>query len=190
MKKQIIAITRQCGSGGYTMGKELAQRLNIPLYDKDYLDTHTSSGEDHVQSCTSLLFSLNSGMYDGYLLAQPGEDGESAREAALIRRLADQGPCVFVGRCAEHILRDRDDCLGVFICGDLDDRINRMVTEEGLSPDSAQRLVESRDRIRAVHYGYLTGGQVWGDPKHYDLVLDSSELGLDRCMEKILEACE
>lgn len=190
MKKQIIAISRQCGSGGYTIGEEIANRLGIPLYDKDYLDAHANSEEDHVQSCTSLLFCLTTGMYDGYLLSKPAGDDVTAQEAALIRRLADQGPCVFVGRCAEYVLRDRADCLGVFVRGELDDRIHRMVTEEKLFPDAAQRLVESRDKIRATHYKNLTNGQVWGDPANYDLVLDSSQIGIDRCIEQILAACE
>ena len=190
MKKKIIAISRQCGSGGYTIGQELAARLGIPFYDKDYLDTHAHPDEDHVQSCTSLLFCLTTGMYDGYILSRAGGTPETDREAALIQRLADQGPCVFVGRCAEYVLRDREDCLGVFIQGDKDDRIHRMVTEEKLFPDAAQRLIESRDKIRATHYRNLTNGLTWGDPVNYDLVLDSTQLGLDRCMEQILEACE
>lgn len=189
MKKQIIAIGRQCGSGGYTIGRELAQRLNIPFYDKEYLDAAADQEAGHTPSCTSLLFCLTTGMYDGYLLTRPSGEGLAAHQSALIRRLADQGPCVFVGRCADYILRDREDCLRVFIHGDKGDRIHRLVTEEGLDPDSAQRLVESRDGMRSRHYQYLTG-EVWGDEKNYDLILDSSALGLDRCMEQILAACE
>lgn len=190
MKKKIIAISRQCGSGGYTIGQELAARLGVPFYDKEYLDTHAHPDENHVQSCTSLLFCLTTGMYDGYILTKGGGTEETSREADLIHRLAEQGPCVFVGRCAEYVLRDRADCLGVFIQGEKDDRVNRMVTEEKLFPDAAQRLIESRDKIRATHYRNLTNGQIWGDPANYDLVLDTTQLGLDRCMEKILEACE
>ena len=190
MKKQIIAIARQCGSGGYTIGQELAARLGVPLYDKDYLDAHAHPDEGHVQSCTSLLFCLTTGMYDGYLLSKPVGETATDREADLIRRLADQGPCVFVGRCADYVLRDREDCLGVFVQGDKDDRIHRLVTEEKLFPDAAQRLVESRDKIRSTHYRNLTGGLTWGDPANYDLVLDTTQLGLDRSMEQILAACE
>ena len=190
MKKQIIAISRQCGSGGYTIAQELAARLGIPLYDKDYLDNHGYPDEDHVLSCTSLLFCLTTGMYDGYLLSKPVGEKTIEREANLIRSLADQGPCIFVGRCAEYVLRDREDCLRVFIQGDKDDRIHRMVTEEKLFPDAAQRLVESRDKIRSTHYRNLTGGLTWGDPANYDLVLDTTQLGLDRCMKEILAACE
>ena len=188
MKKQIIAIGRQCGSGGYTIGLELSQRLNIPFYDKEYLDATADAEAGYTPSCTSLLFCLATGMYDGYLLTKPaGEDALSAQQAALIRRLADEGPCVIVGRCADYILRDREDALRVFVHGDKDDRINRMVTEQGLDPDSAQRLVESRDGMRRRHYENLTG-QPWGKVENYDMVLDTTQLGIDRSIEKILEA--
>ena len=189
MKKQIIAIGRQCGSGGYTIGREVAQRLSIPFYDKEYLDEKADEEAGHTPSCTSLLFSLATGMYDGYLLTKPSEAGLAAQQADLIRRLAAEGPCVIVGRCADHILRDREDCLRVFVCGDQDDRVNRMVTDEGLDPASAQRLVESKDAMRGRHYQYLTG-KPWGKEENYDLVLDTTQLGLDRSIEKILEACE
>ena len=188
MKKQIIAIGRQCGSGGHTIGLELSQRLHIPFYDKEYLDAAADQEAGYTPSCTSLLFCLATGMYDGYLLTKPaGENSLAAHQAAIIQNLAQEGPCVIVGRCADHILRDREDCLRVFVQGDKDDRIHRMVTEEGLAPDSAQRLVESRDGMRRRHYENLTG-KPWGDPQNYDLVLDTTQLGIDRCIERILEA--
>ncbi len=189
MKKKIIAIGRQCGSGGYTIGRELAQRLEIPFYDKDYLDTAADAEANHTPSCTSLLFSLATGMYDGYLLNKAADHTLTDTQQNLIRKLADQGPCVIVGRCADHALKDREDCLRVFVCGDQDDRVHRLVTEENMTPDAAQRLVQSKDLMRGKHYQLVTG-QPWGDPANYDLVLDSTQLGLDRCMEQILEACE
>ena len=188
-KNIVITIGRQFGSGGRYVGRLLAEKLGVPFYDKEYLDTHAHPDENHVQSCTSLLFCLTTGMYDGYLLSKPVGESTTEREANLIRSLADQGPCIFVGRCAEYVLRDREDCLGVFIQGEKDDRVNRMVTEEKLFPDAAQRLIESRDKIRATHYRNLTGG-TWGAEENYDLVLDTTQLGLDRCIEQILEACE
>lgn len=189
MKKQIITISRQSGSGGYLIGRELSERLGIPLYDKFFVEANACQGDDSAHSCTSLLFSLATGTYDGYLLDKPTEGDPTTYQGELVRRLADQGPCVFVGRCADYFLRGREDCLRIFLRGDMADRIERLVTRDGLTPDSAQRLAESRDAMRARHYNFLTDG-VWGDPANYDLVLDSSELGLEACVEQILAACE
>ncbi|MBR5533298.1 MAG: cytidylate kinase-like family protein, partial [Ruminiclostridium sp.] len=157
MRKQIITIGRQCGSGGFTIGKEIAQRLNIPFYDKDYLDAAADAEAGHTPSCTSLLFCLTTGMYDGYLLSGSADHTLTDTQQALIRRLADQGPCVIVGRCSDYALKDREDCLKVFLCGEEEDRIHRMVTDASLDHDSAQRLVQSKDMMRGKHYQLVTG---------------------------------
>lgn len=149
MNKQIITIGRQCGSGGHAIGKRLAQRLGIPFYDKDALETMTLRENTPEPSCTSLLFNLATGIYDGYLLTKPMEGDATAGLAQLIRDLADQGPCVIVGRCADYILQDRDDCLRVFVYGSMEDRVRRMADREHLTEDEARRQIENKDFLRA-----------------------------------------
>ena len=193
MSKQIITIGRQCGSGGHIIGQEIAQKLGIPFYDKEFLETEAVREEAREPSSTSLLFSLATGMYDGYFLSKPEERSPAEQADAcladLIRSLADQGPCVIVGRCADFILRDRADCLRVFVHGDLEDRVQRLVTEDHLSPEEAQRQIKSKDAMRARHYKFVTD-QVWGRSENYHLTLDSSFLGIDRCIELILACCQ
>lgn len=188
MRKQIITIGRQCGSGGHIIGQEIAQRLGVPFYNKEFLETEAVREEVREPSSTSLLFSLATGMYDGYFLSKP-EDRSPAEQAELIRSLADQGPCMIVGRCADFILRDREDCLRVFIHGDLEDRVQRLIAEDHLPLEEAQRQVKSKDAMRARHYKFVTD-QVWGRSENYHLTLDSSFLGIERCIELILACCQ
>ena len=189
MKKQIIAISRQCGSGGYTIGQELAQRLGVPFYDKEYLDTHAHPDENHVQSCTSLLFCLTTGMYDGYLLSKAGGTEDTEREAALIRRLADQGPCVFVGRCAEYVLRDREDCLHVFVHADMEHRAERIVRLYGETKQSPQKRLAEKDNKRKVYYRHYTNRN-WGEAQNYHLCLNSGRVGVEKCVDIIVDVAK
>lgn len=189
MNKQVITIGRQCGSGGHAIGERLAQRLGIPFYDKDALETMTLRENTPEPSCTSLLFNLATGIYDGYLLTKPTEGDATAGLAQLIRDLADRGPCVIVGRCADHILQDRADCLRVFVYGNMEDRVRRMADREHLTEDEARRQIENKDFLRARHYRLVTG-QTWGQEENYDLTLNTSALDPDQCVEGILSACE
>ena len=191
MQKTIIAISRQCGSGGHTIGPELAQRLGVPFYDKAYMDRMAGDVENKDLSATNLLFTLteSSGMYDGYLLSKPESAGETRNEASIIRELADQGPCVIVGRCADHILRDREDCLRVFIHSDLDARVDRMVTEHGMSREQAQHLIRNKDALRSRHYNFACD-VLWGKAENYHISLNSCAMGFDRCIELIQDCCK
>ena len=193
MSKQIITIGRQCGSGGHIIGQEIAKKLGIPFYDKEFLENEGLRESAREPSCTSLLFGLATGMYDGYILSKseelsPAEQADAC-QADLIRSLAEKGPCVIVGRCADFILRDRADCLKVFVHGDLEDRVQRLVTEDHLSQEEAQRQIRSKDSMRARHYQFVTD-QPWGKSENYHLTLDSSELGIDRCIDLILACCQ
>lgn len=191
MQKTIIAISRQCGSGGHTIGEELAQKLGVPFYDKAYLDRLAGDEENKDLSATNLLFTLSesTGMYDGYLLSKPESASESRDEAAIIRNLADQGPCVMVGGCADFILRDREDCLRVFIHSSLDARVERMVKEYGLSKEQAQHLIRNKDALRSRHYNFACD-IIWGKAENYHIALDSCGMGFDRCIELIQACCK
>lgn len=189
MNKQIITIGRQCGSGGHLLGQTLAKTLGIPFYDKEAIEALTLRENAKEPSCTSLLFNLATGIYDGYLLTKPKEGDAVDGQAQCIRALADQGPCVIVGRCADHILRDRADCLRVFVYGSMEDRVRRMADREHLTEDEARRQIENKDFLRARHYRLITG-QLWGQEANYDLTLNTSALDLDQCVASILAACQ
>ena len=191
MQKTIIAISRQCGSGGHTIGQMLAQELGVPFYDKAYMDRMAGDVENKDLSATNLLFTLSetSGMYDGYLLSKPECSNECRSEADIIRNLADQGPCVIVGRCADHVLRDREDCLRVFVHSDLEDRIDHMVEAHDMSREQAQHLIRNKDALRSRHYNFACD-VIWGKAENYHISLNSCSLGFERCVELIRDICK
>ena len=101
--------------------------------------------------------------------------------------MAEKESCVIVGRCADSVLRDREDCFHVFIFGALRDRANRVIAEHGVNAKATAGHIKDRDKKRAAYYKHITN-KVWGMSSNYDLCLNSSKLGIDRCAELILAA--
>lgn len=201
MSYKIITISRQCGSGGHTIGQALAERLNVPLYDKKILEEvsrRSGLAEDVIEnegeySTSSMLFNIVRGAYNAWDSTQrdvmPLREQINAYQTEFIREVADKGGCVIVGRCADYILRERTDCLNVFIYGKCEDRVKRVINEHRVPDDEAEAHVKKRDKKRAVHYKYITD-QEWGDMKNYNLCLDSSELGIEKCIELIMNCVQ
>lgn len=195
--KRIITIGRQCGSGGHTIGKMVAERLGIPMYDKEIIQkvveesglTKETVEREGEYSTTSLLFNIASRGISGYNVADSNNmllrDQINAYQTNYIKELADQGPCVIVGRSADYILEDRDDCLHVFIYGELEDRMKRVEREHGISSKDSKSHVLDRDKKRGKYYKYVTD-QVWGLAQNYTICLNSSELGVERCVDIIV----
>lgn len=199
MKKQVITISRQCGSGGHTIGEAVAKQLDIPFYDKKLieivakengfpLDVVEQQGE-HVPS--NLLYSIATHISYGFgymgrkdTVSLP--DQIYAFQKKLIEELARSGPCVIVGRCADYILRGNPDCLHVYIYGKIEDREKRVVSEHGITKENARAHILDRDRKRQQHYEYYTG-QKWGVTENYNLCLDSSYCGVDVCTKLIMD---
>ena len=203
MKYQpIITVGRQYGSGGRYVAKLLAEKLNIPFYDKELLaEASRDSGicqelletYDEKQG-KNLLFSLISG-------AQPrGETGTMYMDMPLnhkiflaqfdtIRRIADEGPCILVGRCADYVLRDHENLLNVFIRASAEERMKRIIEYNQVDPAKAEDILKKTDKQRAAYYNYYaTGG--WGDVNNYHLCLDSGVLGYEGCVDIIIRAVE
>ena len=109
-------------------------------------------------------------------------------QTSLIRELAEQGACVIVGRCADYILRERPDCLNVFIHSDLPYKVERSVREHGLAEGEAAGILSKRDKARAQHYSFYTS-QTWGMSQNYHLTLHSGFLGEDTCVDLLCAAC-
>ena len=196
MEKKIITISREFGSGGRSIGRMVAEKLGIPFYDKELVDQIAlESGfapkfiEEHGEhSPGKSLFS--------YAFAPQGVpgvmNGLSAADflwniqCSVILQLADQGPCVIVGRNADYILKDRDDCLHAFIHADMDFRADRIVRLYGESEKSPEARLQEKDKRRKANYQHYTG-RTWGQAHNYDVCLNSSSLGVDRCAEILLD---
>lgn len=195
--KKIITIGRQCGSGGHTIGKMVAERLGIPFYDKEIIKKvaeKSGLSEETIEregeySTPSLLFNIATRGISAYNVADSNSmllrDQINAYQTSYIKELAEKGPCVIVGRSADYILEDRDDCLNIFVYGDLEDRMKRVESEHGISSKNSKSHVLERDKKRAKYYKYITD-QVWGLAENYTLCLNSSELGIERCVDIIV----
>ena len=199
MKKKIITVSREFGSGGRTIGKTVAQRLNIPYYDKELVkQVALESGFDpkFIEEQGEFAPSRNRFAYAFLGHGVPGSMGGMSTSDFLwtiqyrvIRDLADKGPCVIVGRCADYILKDRDDCLHTFIHASMEFRADRIVRLYGERPEKPEKRLKEKDDKRRAYYRHYTGHQ-WGLAENYDICLDSGRLGIDQCVDILVNAAK
>lgn len=192
----IITIGRQFGSGGHEIGNCLAERLNIPLYDKNLVKMAAeklkiSEAEAESVDETALNRFLASYVvapadYMVYVntedFARPLSDQMYKVQTEIIRKLAGQGPCVFVGRCADYILRDQNECINVFICASKEDRIKRIVKLYEMTEKEAAGRLKRVDRERRYYYETHTGLD-WGSIESHPLLMNASMLGKDKIVD-------
>lgn len=191
MKYSVITISRQYGSGGREIGTQLAQRLGIPFYDKALCaEAAKRSGFDgffleqaerQEGRKLSYLFQSNS-----YSFCRSLGDQTFLALATTIRDLAEQAPCILVGRGANRILSDRNDALHVYLYADRQTRLKRIVAQYGVPAEQAEKVLHDTDRARAVYLKDYTD-QTMGQAENYHLCLDSGALGIEHTV-KILEA--
>lgn len=124
-------------------------------------------------------------VYDKAYIEHQIIDRKYASEVEAIRKLAEK-PCIILGRCASHILKDKTNVLNIFVCADKEFRIHRIMEFESLSYDEAQAKVETTDKKRASYY-YANTGRTWGDVNDYHMILDTSELGVDKCADILMQ---
>lgn len=187
----VITIGRQYGSGGSELGQILADKLGYAFYDKEIIEmtagtTGYSSNYvgEHQESLTnSLIYDLVNHMYTFPETESP-KDKIFDAQSKVIREIAAKGHCVIVGRCADQILKDRTDCLNVFLHAPLTNRIKRVMSKKNLTEKEAKNLILKEERRRADNYHYYTR-QIWGASANYHLSLDTS-LGYDYVMDVIL----
>lgn len=184
--KNIITISREFGSGGRSIGKTVAKKLGYSFYDKELIEKIVE------ESGLSRKFVENSGEYAptanpfSYAFVGRSIDGMSTqdylwrKQREVILKLAEEGNCVIVGRCADYILRDREDCLNVFIHADMQKRIERVVKLYGETDQKPEKRLAEKDKKRKINYKYYTDRQ-WGMSQNYHITLDSGELGMERC---------
>ena len=196
MKKFVVAISREYGSGGRTIGKALAEELGISCFDKTIIKlTAEKSGlepafvekrEEKVNN--SFLFSMQYSAYsslDSLLFYDtPTNDKMFIAQSAVITDLAAQDSCIILGRCADYVLRDSKNVVRVFIRADLSERVKRAVDNYGLAEKNAEAAVKKADKSRANYYKYYTTRR-WGDPENADLMINSSFTGIKGAVDVI-----
>lgn len=194
--KPIITIGRQFGSGGREIGKKLAEALDMPFYDRDLIQLAAKQSgmseevlsESDEKSGGSLLYSLSMSSYLMGSFSGPGEMPLENKlyfiQSDIIKQLAEKGPCVIVGRCADYVLRERTDCLRVFIYADLESRIERIEKLYDLTSKKARELIVRTDKRRASYYNYYTD-QKWDRIGNYDLCVNSTKIGIDGAVKLI-----
>ena len=198
----IITISRQYGSGGREIGKKLAEKRNIPFYDKELIAMAAKQSgfseeafeKADERATNSLLYSLMMGSYSfgGRVTTfneMPINDKLYLIQSDIITKAAQAGPCVIVGRCANYILRDFKNTFNVFIYADKLSRMDRAVKCYGIQADKAADFLTKKDKQRANYYNFYTNRR-WNDPENYHLMLNSSHFGIEESVELILEALE
>lgn len=193
----IITIGRQFGSGGRDIGLKLANDLGIKFYDKEMLDRAAQESgfckeifESHDEKPTnSFLYSLVMDTYSlgysaGSFTDMPLNHKVFLAQFDAIKKIAEEGPCVLVGRCADYALESREDVLSIFVHADLDSRIKRIARDFDLTDAKAKELIQKTDKKRASYYNYYTNKK-WGEATSYDCTLCSSMLGIDGTVEAI-----
>lgn len=187
--KFVITIGRQLGSGGKKLGEILSQKLNIPCYDKELiLMASRKSGlgaEFFEQADEKSRFSLFCGLF-GFRSGYIGDNSNNYLcnerlfeiQSDVIKQLAEKESCIFVGRCADYILRNNPRCINIFIHADLDDRVQTLMNNNNRTRKEALNLIEQTDKKRAGYYNYYSN-KTWGMAMSYDLCINSSLLGIE-----------
>lgn len=199
MDNLIICVGRQLGSGGCEIAKLLAEKLGCKYYDKDLLGLAAEQSgfskkifernDENFTSLKSLVGSLSSrvGRF-GNLFYNSAISQESLFQiqSEVIQQVAEGESCVFVGRCADYILREKENLFSVFITADDDKRIAEVSEREGCDMNTARKLLEKKEAERASYYNYYTSKQ-WGSAASYDLCINSSILGIERTVDLIIQ---
>lgn len=186
MKNRILTISREFGSGGRTIGKMAAKEPGIPCYDSELIrkiaeesgfdETYVKNAEETAPAgFKALAFSTRA-------FGPTNDDYLWDIQRKVILELAEKGPCVIVGRCADYILRDQADCLTAFIHASLEFRAERIVKVYGEREESPKQRIKDKDKRRAAYHRFYTDMK-WGYAKNYQVSLDSGKLGLERCAE-------
>ena len=186
----IITLGRQHGSNGHDIARALADALGYTCYDKEIVD-HAAENSSFSKE---ILDTYDEKRVSSYIVPTPHYIGMNegfrlnlqiaTAQFDTIRSLADKGNAIFVGRCADYVLRNRDDVLRVFIMADMPFRIKTIMTRKNLTEDQAKKLIREVDKDRSSYYKYYTD-QIWGESGNYDLCIDSSRIGVNGAVEVI-----
>ena len=182
----VITIAREYGSGGRYIGKLVAEKLGIKLYDKEFIAKmaeNTGLSSEYIENNEqkrNVLDSLNNGYYAGLSNA----DELFVKESEMIKKIAGTESCVIVGRCADFILKDNKNVLKVFINSDINDKIKRATEIYGMDTEKAEKEIARINKLRSNHYKYYTENE-WNDPSNYDICINSDAIGIENSVELI-----
>ena len=195
----IITIEREYASGGSLVGKLTGEALGIPVYGREILELAAREGgttPDYIEhleetATNSLLYSLAAMAKTarGQLPQLSQTDQLNLLEEKIIQRLAQQGPCIIVGRCAGWVLRERRDVLRVFIHADRRERLRRAAEEYGIPEQEAPAVLHQFDHRRS-HFYHANTGKAWREREGYHMVVDSGLLGVDLCAKLLVTAAQ
>ena len=190
MLNRVITISREFGSGGRTIGRIVAEKLGISCYDAELIqkiaeesgytaDYIKEEGEYAPSGFLSTVFSNRT-------MGLTNQDKIWNIQSRVIEELAEKESCVIIGRCADYILRDRADCLKVFIHASMEKRAERIVKEYGEREESPEQRLREKDKRRAAYHRFYTDMK-WGHAQNYHLCLDSGEIGIEKCVDIIVQ---
>lgn len=196
-KNVVITIARQYGSGGKTIGEMLAKDLGVEYYNQDLMKLASEDSgineelfreaDENIKN--SGIFKAARKVYAGELISPESKEFTSSDnlfnyQAKIIKDLAENETCVIIGRCADFVLKDYDNVLSVFVHAPKDFCLEQAAKKHSMNERELERFVAKIDKERAEYYSYHTGRD-WTDARNYDLCLDSSKLGFEKCVEEI-----
>ncbi len=197
--KKVITFSRQFGSGGRSIAKKVAEKLGYSYYDEELVErvaketgfdpSYIVDAGEYAPGKSLLSYALSSASSHSGTHNLNASDYLWSTQCRIINEIAEKGNCVIVGRCANYILRDRADCLNVFIYADDDFRQKRIVELYGEREDSPEKRIADKDTRRKVNYKYFTG-KSWGDMRNYHICLDSGAIGIDSCADIIADLAQ
>jgi len=195
-EKFVINIGRQLGSGGRQIGEKLATRFGIAFYDKELIQLASKEsglGKEFFENADEKKgFSIIGGLLglrtnisnEVYVNNYLSNETFFKIQSDIIRELAEEKSCLFVGRCADYILRDHPRCINVFITADTKDRVKRVALDKNITHEKAQEVIEKTDKKRSEYYNYFSN-KTWGVAESYHLCINSSVLGIDETVDFI-----
>ena len=198
-KSTVITISRQYGSGGRLIGKKLAEKFDIPFYDKELIELAVEESgfskeifeKVDERASSSLLYTLSvtPGLMHGSLTGMadlPLNDKVFLVQTKIIKDVAAKGGCVIVGRCADYILKEMHNVVNVFIRSNMTDRINRCVNVYNLNMNNAAKEIQRMDKKRANYYSFYAHSK-WGVAENYDLCINSGRIGIEASVDVIAD---
>ncbi|MBR1423722.1 MAG: cytidylate kinase-like family protein [Ruminococcus sp.] len=193
--RSIITISREFGSGGREIGKKLADRFGVPFYDKELLEIASKESgiarelfvKNDESYTNSFLYSLVMGNYpvspDGRLNPElPLNHKIFLAQFETIKKLAEKGPCVIVGRCADYVLKDEPNVVNFFVSGNMFEKKRRILERYDIEKNKVEDFIKKTDKRRASYYNYYTDMK-WGEARHFDLCINSSRSGIEGAVD-------
>ena len=198
----IVTVSREAYCGGDELARMLADKTGFKFYDREIISLASQKSgihEEHFESVekkptNSILYSVVMGMYSSrgaYVKLDDVLTGDKIYkvQADIIRDMAAQGNCVFVGRCSDYILRNNEKCFNIFLRGNLDDRVKRVMSEQNTSEAEAKKIVSRADKKRRSYYNYYTNRE-WGNINNYDIALNLSTISETDAVDVIINYLE